>query len=128
MSKNPPKYMLKNVQKLCTGMAALFYPGLISAITEAAQEVERRKKEMYEKAKDFPRFLGLTWVGWLNVVILQWLFFRMTTGQRIVNKRWVHCFGLVLFVLPLSGWWNKSGFIGPCVWIPLYGPNKSRGN
>jgi len=40
---------------------------------------------------------GLTWVGWLNFILLQWLFVRLAYGDG---------WHLLLWPLPLRGWWN----------------------
>ncbi|WP_316348495.1 hypothetical protein [Desulfuromonas acetoxidans] len=45
------------------------------------------------------KFLGLTWVGWLNVVILQFLFVRLGYGA---SGQWQ----LLKGILPLTGWWS----------------------
>ena len=48
------------------------------------------------------RIFGLTWVGWLNVLALQWLCVRLAyqvdTGGRPI--RW----NLLVGVVPLTGW------------------------
>lgn len=54
------------------------------------------------------QFLGLTWLGWLNFAILQWVGLRVWIGVR---ENWWHdprrdrveAMG-VLFAVPLSGW------------------------
>jgi len=50
------------------------------------------------------RVLGLTWVGWLNITMLQWFFVRLSYGAR-----WRMLTGIV----PLSGWWNRYRTILP---------------
>lgn len=42
-------------------------------------------------------FLGYTWVGWLNIVVLQWFFVRLGYGDK-----WTILKGIV----PLTGWWS----------------------
>lgn len=57
------------------------------------------------------RVLGFTWVGWLNIVVLQWFCVRLgyaldkETGS-FVRWTWVGP------VLPLTGWWSDYVFIG----------------
>lgn len=41
--------------------------------------------------------LGLTWVGWLNVLFLQWFFCRLSYGDR---------WRMLLGIIPLTGWWS----------------------
>ena len=48
-------------------------------------------------------FLGLTWVGWFNFIILQWFFVRLF--YTINDDDTLGDFGLMFFVFPLSGWW-----------------------
>lgn len=57
-------------------------------------------------------FWGLTWVGWLNTLLLQWLFVRLqgvideidrpSGGRLIVRNYWT----LIFPVVPLTGWWS----------------------
>jgi hypothetical protein len=46
------------------------------------------------------KFWGLTWVGWVNTVLLQWFGFRLAYGDR-----WRVIYG----VLPLAGWFSSFG-------------------
>ena len=50
------------------------------------------------------KLLSKTWVGWLNIIVLQWLFVRLfyaTNDQdEVVN------YGFIFPVLPLTGWWS----------------------
>jgi hypothetical protein len=48
-------------------------------------------------------FLGKTWVGWLNRIILQWFFVRLGYGNQ-----WRLMWGIV----PLTGWWSDYWRIG----------------
>jgi hypothetical protein len=56
-------------------------------------------------------FLGYTWVGWLNIILLQWFFIRLAelqyteTGQHI---SWHIAYGIV----PLTGWCGNHVFFG----------------
>lgn len=64
------------------------------------------------------RFLGLTWVGWLNFLLLQW--FGVRLGGRFEKSRYP---APVVFagwfvrvpVLPLSGWW--ASYIPRRAWM-----------
>lgn len=42
---------------------------------------------------------GLTWVGWLNAMILQWLGMRLGYGDR---------WRVILGVWPLTGWFKNG--------------------
>jgi len=44
-------------------------------------------------------FLDLTWVGWINILLLQWLWLRLGYGDK-----WRIIYG----VMPLIGW-SKNG-------------------
>jgi hypothetical protein len=46
-------------------------------------------------------FLGFTWVGWLNIIILQWFFIRLSYCVYPL-KNWRIIFG----IYPLTGWWS----------------------
>lgn len=48
-------------------------------------------------------FLGFTWVGWLNLLALQFFFVRLVHDGR-------RAFAFVGPVLPLTGW--ISGYVG----------------
>lgn len=49
------------------------------------------------------RFLGFTWIGWLNFLLLQWFGVRlMWWFMRADDKR----IGLLFPVVPLTGWWT----------------------
>jgi hypothetical protein len=45
-------------------------------------------------------FFGLTWLGWLNMLLLQLLGLRLAYGDR---------WRLIYGVLPLVGWFGKWG-------------------
>jgi len=49
------------------------------------------------------KFLGKTWVGWLNIFLIQWLFIRIAYGTN-----WT----IIGFIVPCSGWWNDYKFLG----------------
>lgn len=49
-------------------------------------------------------FLGLTWMGWLNFGVLQWLCVRLQGSfddETRVIEAWQ-----IRFALPLTGWWS----------------------
>lgn len=62
------------------------------------------------------RFLGLTWLGWVNFLIFQWLFVRLCLHMTQKDDRpgafpiadhalgVMVGFGLVLGCLPFTGW------------------------
>jgi len=43
------------------------------------------------------------WLGYLNFLILQWLFIRLTKWEEDNQNG----FGLLIGVLPLTGWWSR---------------------
>lgn len=43
------------------------------------------------------KFLGRTWVGWLNILLLQWFFIRLGYSKEWKLLRWV---------VPWTGWWS----------------------
>lgn len=54
---------------------------------------------------DYPKrsLFGLTWVGWINLLVLQWFCIRLGYG----GATWQ----VVRWVVPMSGWWSKYQFI-----------------
>ena len=55
------------------------------------------------------RVLGLSWVGWLNFILLQWVGIRLAyvvDGRRIT--RWY----LLRWIVPLTGWWSHYLYVG----------------
>jgi len=51
------------------------------------------------------RVLGLTWVGWLNFLLLQWVGLRLCGVFDGGSAAWVG-WSYYWPVLPLSGWWT----------------------
>jgi len=49
-------------------------------------------------------FLGDTWVGWLNLLVVQWLFFRIYWNTEPDGE--VLGWGILGPVLPVSGWFG----------------------
>ncbi len=47
--------------------------------------------------------LRLTWVGWLNVLVLQWGFVRLSYGDR---------WRVLWLVVPLTGWCSPYVYVG----------------
>lgn len=50
------------------------------------------------------KLFSFTWVGWLNVILLQWLFVRLAYNDK---GRWF----LFLGIVPLTGWSNDYKYI-----------------
>jgi hypothetical protein len=53
-----------------------------------------------------PIMLGYSWIGLLNLVLLQWLFVRVqatvdTTSGEITK------FKIIGPIVPMTGWWSK---------------------
>ena len=74
--------------------------------------------EENNNVKSYPEFLGLTWIGWLNMLLFQWIFIRLTYGKRLVNEKWIRCFGILVGAIPLSGWWWE--YWGSLKYISFY--------
>ena len=55
------------------------------------------------------KFLGHSWLGWLNYLILQWFFLRFTEilYKDDSHMKWSFLWGVV----PLSGWSNSYVFV-----------------
>ncbi len=83
-------------------------------------------------------------VGILNMLIFQWLCFRLIgiinipdytdeelatlpTGRKSDDGRYFTGFGLLGFMLPLTGWWNKYVYIVKCGMVVLKFPKFRRG-
>lgn len=54
---------------------------------------------------------GYTWVGLLNQVLLQWFFIRLQVTVKDKNDMTINGWGVIGFMLPLTGWW---------AWAPKY--------
>lgn len=60
------------------------------------------------------RLLGLTWMGWLNFLVLQWLFVRVARRLPFATTDYYVSRGrlyVVRYVLPLTGW------VSPLVYV-----------
>jgi hypothetical protein len=55
------------------------------------------------------RFFGYTWVGWLNILILQWFFVRL---QRTTEPLRPDKFNLLKWIYPTTGWNTDYKFLG----------------
>lgn len=51
------------------------------------------------------KYLGKTWVGWLNIAILQWIGVRLGGAFEADGETFAHWIAMWP-VLPLSGWWG----------------------
>lgn len=45
---------------------------------------------------------GFTWVGWLNILVLQWFFVRLSYGDRWRILKWI---------LPMTGWLSPYVYV-----------------
>lgn len=60
------------------------------------------------------KFFGHTWLGWLNKIILQWFFVRLTEivtrdkNDIEIKSEW----SLDYWIVPTTGWGNDYKFIG----------------
>lgn len=55
------------------------------------------------------KFLGHTWLGWLNLLLLQWFFLRLIeiVDASRNHYKWRLFFGIV----PTTGWNTKYKFV-----------------
>lgn len=51
------------------------------------------------------KFLGWTWVGWLNILLFQWFWCRLQAMVEDDNS--VKAWQLIAPVAPLTGWYTK---------------------
>lgn len=60
------------------------------------------------------RFLGLSWMGWLNVFIIQWFFIRL--ARYYTDDTEEQGYMIVKWIVPMTGWsfspWKRYKFIG----------------
>lgn len=47
---------------------------------------------------------GYSWVGWLNIIVLQWFFTRLY--YSVNDQGGVEYYGLYFPIVPLTGWWS----------------------
>jgi len=52
---------------------------------------------------------GMTWLGVLNFVILQWFFIRLA---KVLEESEMIGFIIIRWAVPLTGWWSDYVFIG----------------
>lgn len=50
------------------------------------------------------KFLGLSWLGWVNFYILQWFFLRLALMADTNNSNKICKIGFVYGCLPFTGW------------------------
>lgn len=50
------------------------------------------------------KLFGYSWVGWLNIVFLQWFFIRLFYSVSYQDN--VGSYGLIFPIVPLTGWWG----------------------
>lgn len=83
-------------------------PSLSGILTDdiTNEDIEHTVLEMkYEEKEKHCR--ALTILGWLNVIICQWLLFRITHYTDVNND---NRYGIIFPILPLTGW-GESGFV-----------------
>jgi hypothetical protein len=56
--------------------------------------------------------LGLTWCGWLNVLVLQWLGLRLAYSIERADSATVTEWRLMRWIVPLTGWWHPYRYFG----------------
>lgn len=55
------------------------------------------------------KFLGLSWIGWLNVLIIQWFFIRICYVLGDDGKP--KSIGFLGMVIPLTGWYSDFAYV-----------------
>lgn len=51
------------------------------------------------------KLFGYSWIGWLNITILQWFFVRLYYVENDQNN--IENYGLMFPIVPLTGWWSN---------------------
>lgn len=51
------------------------------------------------------RLFSYTWVGWLNILLLQWLFVRLY--YVIDSNDQMKSYGILLPIIPFTGWYTN---------------------
>jgi hypothetical protein len=66
------------------------------------------------------RFWNRNWIGWLNILLFQWLFIRLNYIQQVGSCK-MKSIGIQYWVVPTTGWGNIPVFIqhkkGWWVWV-----------
>ena len=48
----------------------------------------------------------MSWLGWLNFIVLQWFFVRLARIVDVESKKTIG-WKLDKRIIPLTGWWNN---------------------
>lgn len=59
------------------------------------------------------KYLGRTWVGWLNTLLFQWFFFRLEVSVDNQLDMNMEAFNIIYWIVPLTGWTDPYKTIGP---------------
>lgn len=65
------------------------------------------------------KFLGYTWVGWLNIMVLQWFFIRLQYSIDYEGDPTPKNFMLLRGIVPLTGWLTNYIWVIPRKWTGL---------
>lgn len=71
------------------------------------------------------KFLGYTWVGWLNILVLQWLFVRLAREIDIETGA-TESYAWIKGVVPLTGWFGRFWFVADDPYGDLWNPRHSK--
>lgn len=52
-----------------------------------------------------------SWVGLLNIFIIQWLFIRIQISVKSKTDRTIVDWNIIGFILPLTGWFSKYIYV-----------------
>lgn len=57
------------------------------------------------------KFLGYTWLGWLNRILLQWFFIRLSELQQTSTQDHI-AWQISYWIVPCTGWTTDYRTIG----------------
>ena len=67
-----------------------------------------------------PRLFGYSWLGFLNLLIVQWFFVRIQACVDTDDHGHIFELELIGFILPLTGWWGKYVRLGPKRYLKIW--------
>jgi hypothetical protein len=75
-------------------------------VADAAVAADAGERTMSKHMWRMRRVLGLSWIGWLNTLVLQWFWVRLQLTIERDGGSTTSSFQLLLPVAPLTGWWS----------------------
>lgn len=54
------------------------------------------------------KLFDYNWIGWLNIIVLQWFFIRLYYVEATQNsaESYIERYGFMFPIIPLTGWWS----------------------